>query len=111
MEPLSKKLKSRKFVLTILVAVLAAINEAAGLGLEPAALASIAGTVAAWVITEGQLDKERIRADMQVQFQNLNDQATATVKGLQQELVGARAQIQSIISAASGEDLDGDGTA
>lgn len=101
MEPLSKKLKSRKFVLTILVAVLAIVNEAIGLNLEPAALAAIAGPIAAWVFTEGQLDKERIRADMQVQFQNLNDQAAAAVKSLQAELTGARAQVQSILAAAA----------
>ncbi len=100
-EPLRKKLQSRKFVLTVLVAVLALVNTTFDLGMDNAAIATIAASVGAWVLGEVTLDRERIRSEQQARFAALQQEATDVVTGLNGQLAEAQAFIQNLVAEQS----------
>jgi hypothetical protein len=87
MEPWTYKLKSRKFWLTIAVAIFGVANETFGWNFDPDSFYAIAAVVVGWVLTEGQLDKQRINslqlqnvANAQIQAQSVANQANALLR-------------------------------
>lgn len=89
MEPLKQKLTSRKFLLSIGVVVITILNQTLELGFDDASIATIAASVAAWVFGESVLDRERIAANQQVAFRNLQAEANEIVGRLTKDLKDA----------------------
>ena len=103
LEPLAKKLRSRKFLLTLFVVLIGVLNTVFDLEIEPAAIATIGGTIAAWVFTEGGLDKERIKSEHVQRFTNLQNEANQVVQGLQGQLEEAQSFIQNLMAEQAGQ--------
>lgn len=101
METWKAKLQSRKFWLTIGVVVITILNQTMALGLDDAAVATLAASVAAWMFGETALDRQRIAADQQVAFKTLQAEAQAVVGRLQEDLQKA-AEIINTMSASTG---------
>ena len=70
MEPLLKKLTSRKFLGTVLVLATIFLNSFGITSLETAELFALSASVAAFVLGESALDRERIRATQLVNLEN-----------------------------------------
>lgn len=96
MEPLKKKLTSRKFLSVVVITVLAVANDLLGLGIDDESLIAIATTGAAFILGESALDRERIKAEQTAAVNSLKAQAEAAVEYLQGELVKAHEVIESL---------------
>lgn len=86
MEPWKAKLTSRKFLLSIGVIVVTVLNQTLELGMDNAAIATLAASAAAWIFGETALDRERISADQQVAFRTLQAEASEVVERLNADL-------------------------
>jgi hypothetical protein len=98
------KLQSRKFWLSIAVVVLTVLNQTLELGMDNAAIATLAASVGAWVLGETALDRERIAASQQVAFRNLQAEAQAVVGRLQEDLQHAMKIIEDLGGVTGPED-------
>ena len=95
MEPIIKKLTSRKFLMAVLVIVTIFLNAIGITGLETGELFTLSATVSAWIFGESVLDRERIKASQlnaiqnaEAQYNDVVAQATQLIQE-KDDLIGA----------------------
>ena len=105
MEPLVKKLTSRKFLGTVIVLVTIFLNAAGITDLESSELFALSATVTAFVFGESVLDRERIKAAQLNNLQRAEAQVESVVAQANEMLASKEKLIASLTaSAADGDD-------
>lgn len=81
-----EKLASRKLWITIVAGLLVTLGQRFGIELDPATLIALGGTVAAYVLGQAQIDKSKVKAEIDAGLATVVGNANAIIASLNAEL-------------------------
>ena len=87
-----ERLKSRKFILTTISAILVTLAQAFDVQIDPEQLYSLVGLVGAYVLGEAAVDRARVNAEITAGVDRLKLEANAIIAALNQKLEDIQAQ-------------------
>ena len=87
-----EKLASRKLWVTIIAGAIVVIGDKFGIELDQQALYALAGTVMAYVLGQAQIDKTKVKAEIDTGVATLAANANAIIVSLQAELEALKAE-------------------
>lgn len=81
-----ERLKSRKFILTVVSSALVALAQAFDVQVDPEQLYSLVGLVGAYVLGESAVDRARVNAEIAAGVDRLKLEANTIITALNQKL-------------------------
>lgn len=108
MEPLYKKLTSRKFLSALIVSVTIFLNSFGVTNLETAELFTLSATVTAFIFGESILDRERIKAAQLANLEKAEGAVKAVVAQANEIMAQKDAQIVALSQIAGVVEDEGD---
>lgn len=89
-------MKSRKFWVAILSAIVVTAGEQFGLELDPEQVISLAGLASLYILGQAQVDKSKVQAEVEAGVAQLKQEANAIISLLSEKLEAVQADSEII---------------